>query len=431
MHDRERHAALLARIAPMMEASVDRRTRLLDAITWPRHVEERFFARGARELPEVHYEVDRDAIDERVRTLVALGNTVDGDDAVAQWVRSNLQSVIDANRMVRALGTQEFYRLSREIYGGARTRFHGTGERNIDLADHLLERLKVHGYDETHDHEHTPLDAEELAQELRDHAARRYPAMELSVTLDDDLTAKVIAGTSRVRVRAGATFHRWEADGLWHHEVETHVLTAQNGAEQRHVPFLRAGGPRTTRTQEGLAVFAEMYHHCLATPRMERLALRVKLVEMAESGADFLDLYHFLRERGSAERDAYLDAKRICRGGRVEGGAPFTKDAAYLAGLLDVRAFLSVVVRGGFRDELELLIAGRIDLDDLTALVILRREGLLERPRFVPAWLRRWTTLVPEFAFSSFLSDLTMDALRAHYHSLIEVASAQVPTTDH
>ncbi len=422
--DAERYRALFELVRPVAEAPAERRTRVLEAIAWPRATEERFFARGARELPEVRYEVDREAIDARVSEVCSVLARVDGDDPVHAWVRANLQSIVDANRLVRALGTTEFYRLSRELYGGARTRFHGTGERNVDLADHLLDRLRVHGWDEAHDAEEPPLDDEALAEALRERARRELPELRLEVTVDPSITAKVIAGMTRVRVRAGASFHPWEADGLWHHEVETHALTAQNGAAQAEVPFLRGGGPRTTRTQEGLAVFAEMHHHALAIPRMERLALRVKLVDMAEQGADFLELYRFLVERGSATRDAWLDAQRVCRGGRVQGGAPFTKDASYLAGLLDVQAFLSVVLRGGFRDETELLVCGRLDLDDLEALVTLRRAGLLTRPRFIPVWLRRWSSLVPHYAFTSFVGELSLEGLRAHYAALVALASS-------
>ncbi len=427
MTEAEHYRALLESVRPAFEAAAERPTRVLDAIAWPREVEERFFARGASELPEVEYEVDRDGLQDRVRELQAVLASVDGDEPVARWARANVQSLIDACRLVLAMGTTEFYRLSREIYGGARTRFHGTGERNIDLAEHLLDRLRVHGWDEARDDEPEALSDEDLVAYLRQRIARRFPSMKVEIVVDDDLTAKVIAGMTRVRVRRGATFVPWEADGLWYHEVSTHILTAQNGAAQPEVPFLRAGGPRTTRTQEGLAVFSELFHHTLAVARMERLALRVKLVEMAEGGADFLELYRYLVGRGASARDAFLDAQRVCRGGRIEGAAPFTKDAAYLAGLLDVQAFLSVVVRGGFRDELELLACGRIELDDLHALVLLRRAGVLRRPRYIPTWLRRWNTLVPEFAFRSFLGDLSLDALREHYRGLIDYASSHAP----
>lgn len=424
MRDVAATRALLAAVAPL---TGERPTRLLAAIAWPRSVEERFFARGATTLPEVRYSVDRDALDARVTDLHRAADAIEGDDPVSQWVRVNLRSLADADRLLLAAGTTEFHRISRELYGSARTRFHGDAERNVDLADHLLERLRTHGWDEARDEPAEALSAEDLAAQMRLRLAAEYPGMRVEMVVDDDCAAKVVAGMSRVRIRRDARFTPWEAEGLFHHEVETHALTAQNGAAQRAVPFLRGGGPRTTRTQEGLAVFAELYHHCLGVERMQRLARRVKLVDLAEQGADFLDLYRHLLDEGLSPREAYLDAQRVCRGGRVEGGAPFTKDAAYLAGLLEVQAFLAAVVRGGFRDEVELLCAGRIALDDVLPLMELRSMGILPRPRWVPTWLRRWRTLLPEFAFASFLGELSLSRVQERYGALIATASAARP----
>lgn len=411
----------LARVEAL--AKSDRRVRVLEAIGWPREVEERFFADGAGALPEVTYEVDRDALRDRVRELDAAERSFDGDDPITEWLRSSVASMRDASRLVLALGTAEFSRLSKELYGGPRTRFHGGNERNIDLARHVIDRLRPHGTDEATDDAHELLDAEAMARSLRARVATEYPGMALTVLVDPDATAKVVAGTSRVRVRADASFTPWEADALWHHEVETHALTGQNGAAQPEAGFLRVGGPRSTRTQEGLAVFTELHHHCASIERLQRLANRVLLVDMAEQGASFVDLYRHLVERGAPEREAYLDAQRVCRGGLVGGGAPFTKDTVYLAGLLDVQAFLSAVVREGFRDEMELLVCGRIALEDLTALVHLRRRGILQRPRYIPLWLRRWRTLVPEFAFLSFLDAIALKRVQLQYEALIHAAT--------
>ncbi|MBI5515027.1 MAG: DUF1704 domain-containing protein [Deltaproteobacteria bacterium] len=422
----------LDRVRSLAESQREARVRVLEAIAWPPEVEAAFFAHKAQRLPEVTYTIDREGHEARIQELQAAEDQVDGDDPIAGWLRATVRSVMDAHRLTLAAGTQEFYRLSRALYGGAHSRFHGNEERNIDLAEHLLARLRVHGWDEARDPEEPRLTAEETAAEFRRRLTRDYPSMAVEVVVDERCTAKVLAGQSRVRVRRGAEFHPWELDGLWHHEVETHVLSAQNGALQRHVPFLRAGGPRTTRTQEGLAVFAELHNHSLTTSRMERLARRVKLVAMAEEGADFLELYRYLTGLGVEAREAFLDAQRICRGGRVQGGAPFTKDACYLAGLLDVHAFLAAVVRGGFRDETELLVCGRIDLEDVHALVLLRQHGVLKRPRYLPPWLRRWRTLLPEFAFTSFLADVNLQAVEAHYRGLIDAASrASPPESSH
>ena len=99
-----------------------------------------------------------------------------------------------------------------------------------------------------------------------------------------------------------------------------------------------------------------------------RLAKRVEMVGMAEEGASFLDLFRHLVDGGLPERDAYLDAQRICRGGMVKGGAPFTKDACYLAGLFDVYDFISRALR--FQTPIlgDLLLCGRIALEDTLAL---------------------------------------------------------------
>ena len=346
---------------------------------------------------------------------------------MATWLRRVIESRIAEGRMILAVGTKAFSERSRELYGGARTQFYEGKATNLDLADHLLSRLKVHGWDEASDPEETPLDAEQFGQVLRAHVEKVRPRMEVDIVIDAACTARVLAGMKRVRIRPDATFQRDEAEGLWHHEVETHALTAQNGAAQVEAPFLSSGGPHTTRTQEGLAVFSELYHRVLTVHRLERLAVRVKLVDMAEEGASFLDLYRFLVARGSPPRDAYFDAQRICRGGRVEGGAPFTKDACYLSGLLHVYSFLNAFVRGGFRDETELLVCGRIDLEDITALVQLRALGVLTRPRHRPRWLRRWDTLLPYFAFSSFMKWIDLSPVEEHYREVIALSEQAAP----
>jgi hypothetical protein len=92
-----------------------------------------------------------------------------------------------------------------------------------------------------------------------------------------------------------------------------------------------------------------------------------------------------------------------------------------------VFAFLNVFVRGGFRDETELLVSGRIDLDDVAALVKLRGLGIMARPKYRPRWLKNWDTLLPYFAFSSFMSEIDVSPVEAHYHDVIKLAEAAAP----
>lgn len=406
---------------------------LLAGIGWPRSIEARFFESGAAELPAPTYDVNREALDQENGELVRLAHTIHGDDPVPRWLRDVIQGAIDRNRLLLASGTKEFGRLSLEIYGGAGSHFFGLAATNGGLADHVLSRLRVHGWDEAQDRESRVLSSADLRDELARRIAKHRPRLDVEVVLDDHCASKAIAGGNRVRIRTDATFEPWEADGLYCHEVETHVFSARNGALQPLAPFLRAGGPRTTPTQEGLAVFSELYNRALATPRFLRLAVRVKTVGMAEDGASFLDIYRYLEGRGYTRHDAFLDAARVFRGGLPAGGAVFTKDACYLGGLLHVYAFLAAFVRGGFRDEVELLLVGRIALEDLMALMELRAMGLLSRPRHRPRWLERWTTLLPYFAFASFLEkEIDLSSVTAHYRAEVaRAAAARPPEPDH
>ncbi len=397
---------------------------LLEDIGWPRELEEAFFASGASVLPQPTYDVDKAALNAEIAALEAIERRAAGDDPVLAWARAVVHSNIDKNRLLLAVRTRAFGEVSREIYGSAHSSFLHTSVKNVDLAKHLLQRLTLHGWDLAESRAPKAVSAKTFAADLTKRIAKHEPTIDVAVLLDPALTSKAIAGMSKVRVRADATFMPWEADGLFCHEVETHAFSAHNGREQELSAFLKNGGPRTTRTQEGLAVFAELYNHALAVPRLERLALRVELVAMGEDGASFIDLYRHLRERGYAEREAFLDAARICRGGMPEGGAPFTKDAAYLAGFVEVHTFLAAFVRAGFRDETELLMCGRIALEDIVALTELHRLGLITRPKHRPRWLEQWDTLLPYFAFTSFMDGIDLAPIEAHYAALIERAAA-------
>jgi hypothetical protein len=148
---------------------------------------------------------------------------------------------------------------------------------------------------------------------------------------------------------------------------------------------------------------------------------------MAEDGADFLQLYRYLLELGSSERDAYFDTQRICRGGLVTGGAPFTKDACYLAGVMEVFNFLQVAARGGGREAVELLVCGRLAIDDLAPMLALKRMGVLHAPKHTPRWLEAWDGLLPYFAFASFLREIDLNEVAQRHKALLGALHLSAP----
>ncbi|MBP9112814.1 MAG: DUF1704 domain-containing protein [Polyangiaceae bacterium] len=379
------------------------RLNLLESIRWRKSVETEFFAKGAAVLPKPVYAIDKDEIGKSLRSLVAAHKGLTGTNPLEELLRRSLQSTIDTFRMLLSVGTHGFYELSLTLFGGSKTRF-DRDSTNTDLAGHVRRRLAVPSRSENP----YPLTSREFIREMEKRLRVEHTDMPIEFVLDDELTAKVIAGAKRVRVREDARFSLAEARSLFVHEIETHCLTAQNGADQTNLRFLRSGGPRTTMTQEGLAVFAELYDRSLSSARLLRIADRVRVVGMAEDGASFLDVYRELVSEGEEPKEAYAITTRVFRGGVLEGGAPFTKDACYLSGLVRVYNHLRGAIDGDPAHSVDALFVGRIALEDADVLPGLFEAGLLDSPLRLPGWVTRREELAAYFAFTSFLSEIDL-----------------------
>ena len=145
---------------------------------------------------------------------------------------------------------------------------------------------------------------------------------------------------------------------------------------------------------------------------------------MAEDGADFIQIYNFFRERGTTDEpfEAFESARRVVRGGRVEGGAPFTKDSVYLGGLLDVHNYLRTAVRTGDATYIRLLFVGKIDLGDLEAMKMLRANDLIREPKYLPPWVSDMRHLLSYLAYSTFLNEIKLDRVAPQYSALFSTS---------
>ncbi len=139
----------------------------------------------------------------------------------------------------------------------------------------------------------------------------------------DKLSSNALASANRIRIRRDTRFTDRDAAQLLNHEAYIHVATSINGRAQDALPILAAAHPGTTRTQEGLAVFAEIITSTMELDRLRRLADRVFIIQMAIDGADFIEVYRYFLERTGQPDQALENARRVFRGGMMVGGAPF------------------------------------------------------------------------------------------------------------
>jgi len=405
-------------LAVLKEASevfraCSRKLKILSTISWGGELADEFFKNKESVLPQPKYNVDREALKKITASLKDLSPKLKGEHPVLHWLTRTLDSYGLAAQLLGELETKQFYEISSQLYGSPLTQIFNGQTSNLDLANSIESRMSVCTLNDLT--EKSLKTAEDFAAALELRIKNRVPYIPVRVELSDEISAKVVAGTSRVRIRRNARFSDLEVCALWNHEIETHCLTAHNGLLQENCDFLAAAGPRTTMTQEGLSVFFEMYGHSMSQSRFLALCHRVHAIRLVEEGADFIELYRWYRERSGDNYEAFFAASRIFRGSPIAGGAPFTKDVVYLAGLLGVYNFLQIAVKNQNRLLVESLVCGRMSLEDVGTIAWLRTHGVLSPPKYVPEWLENWEALLSFFSFSAFINTVDLGAYRGYF----------------
>lgn len=397
---------------------LQRPLKILRSLAWPEEVERRFFAQGERELPRPVYDVRLDGA-AITRELKALRQRLVGENPVERLLAKTCDGVAAAVRMLGAIGTQEFYRCSSELYGHGLSLVPGH-RTNVELARHFEQILDQYVDVQLGGEDEVAVEASLAAAELRLRFAAYFDDHPIRVEVIDGLAANAVAGADVVKLKRDARFKPRDVDQLEVHEGWIHVATTLNGRSQSRLPHLGASAPHTTRTQEGLATFTELITQTMDVDRLRRLTDRILAIHQAEQGADFLEVYRFFLSRGYERGAAFDCARRVFRGGRIEGGAPFTKDVCYLDGLIRVSNFLREALTQGRPDLVRLLFVGKLALDDLPALSSLARDGHVVAPRYVPPWARELRFLTAYMGYSSFLQDIDQTEARAYYHRLVD-----------
>ncbi|AFL74739.1 flavohemoglobin expression-modulating QEGLA motif protein [Thiocystis violascens] len=394
--------------------------RILRTLAWEPEVKETFLAQGGRELPQVSYPAfdptpSIEAVREARRQIVPV-TTID------LWLDRQANAIELSARMLAAVGTTGFFEYGRQLYGEPTAPLRYVPITPLDLAQSVLDTITNLAHIEIHTAPPNYHTADSVAAELdlavRAHFGDQAPAIELV----DRLSANALATSQAIRIRRGARFTDRDCVQLLHHEAYIHVATSLNGKAQTDLPLLAAGHPGTTRTQEGLAVFAEVISGSIELDRLSRLADRVLAIQMAIDGADFLEVYRYYLERTGDPDQAFENARRVFRGGVITGGAPFTKDLVYLLGLLQVDNFIRAGFAAGRADCLSLLFCGKLDLFDIPALCELYALGLCRPPRFLPPWISDPRHLLAMLTFTVFTRRISLEPIVEVARKLLDSA---------
>lgn len=403
--------------------------RILDAVKWDSKVESQLRKSKYRELPKVDAEYYRSlplSFDpkKKIEEFAEIARDVDAQlgktDELAPLLKAIAEQYIDVVELILNRGTQKFHHYSRKLYGSPKDTFFGDKNRIGDLGQLLYSILSK--IDDSAMGQDVPEDVEaaDAVKMLNERFAGYFGGDEVQARLSDGIVADAAAGSDVVKIKEGSLFSQRDIDILEVHEGWVHVGTTQNGIHQHVAKWLSKGPPRCSSTQEGLAVIMEIFTFRTYPRRARHINDRILGIDKAEDGANFLELIEFYRTEGYSEEDCVNNARRVFRGGVVEGGAPFTKDISYCKGFVENYNFIRSAIRAGKPELVPFLFAGKLNVDDVPLIYRKYQEGVIDPPKYLPPQFRDMNGIAVWMSFSSFLNLVDLKKIQEHYNKLFK-----------
>jgi uncharacterized protein (TIGR02421 family) len=399
--------------------------RILSPLTWPLDAEKKFldgWRAGKPALPKVKLEQQDHS--KEIEILEGIQSQCDRGHPLDNLIYKTARSYTSAARMMGAIGTPDFTNYSIELYGKPNDAYRTQDWTALDAAEFFLNTTDelLGGYVVPPTVPDIPV--EEFAERLKKEIDDFFVDDKVDVIIDPELSSKAIAGSNRVRLRAGAMYSELDLNQLLEHEAHIHAATMHNGKRQSNLKLLALGAPRTTRTQEGIAVLAELMTLSMDVVRLRRVALRIKAIAMALDGADFIEVFKSFLEAGQSEEESYQSTVRCFRGGDVRGKTVFTKDTVYLKGMMEVHTFLAVAIHENRPELANALFAGRLSLGDVVELAPYFETGFLSGPYYMPKWANDLRTLASTLACNVFFTRVDLTNVKLENFGLLEEATA-------
>jgi uncharacterized protein (TIGR02421 family) len=400
--------------------------KVLGAINWDDSIKEDFFASGFKEQPKIDRDyylsrpgkldpsVTRDELfDIEAEVADKLGSLSPAGNLM-RFMCEQFRLTVD---MIESRGTHRFSDVSSLLYGTPGDVFHAGGPSVSEFAKTMRTSLEANAVGIASMSEDRTIPGTEAVQMLRRQLDESVGKDKIEVKTDDQIASDAAAGSDYIKMREDRFFSQRDINLLEAHEGWVHVATTMNGLAQGVCTFLGKAAPRTTVTQEGLAVLTEMLNLRSHPMRLAKLMRRIEAIDMAANGATFLEVFESLRVDGLSEDDSWVTTSRVFRGSLPEAG-PFTKDLGYGKGLILTLIYVRMAIRFGKTNRIPLLFCGKVDLLDMAALHQLHDEALVDDPGFVPPPFNDMAALGTTLALSRFTSQLDLDRMSADYEKL-------------
>jgi uncharacterized protein (TIGR02421 family) len=401
--------------------------RILDSLKWDPSIEQELKKSRFRTMPKIESDYyqsmdlgfDPEKKTEELQDIIReIQLTLGTEDPLGRLLTEVAEQYIDVVQLILARGTKQFWEYSKKLYGSPKDKVFEDDHSIYQLGQSLYSILN--GVDP---HVLGPVSlqtytAGETVQILNQRFQAFFGDGLVKAIISDGILADAAAGGDVVKIKESAKFNSRQIDVLEVHEGWVHVGTTQNGNLQNVAKWLSKGPPRCSATQEGLAVMMEIFTFRSFPKRARAINDRILGIDKAEDGANILELIEFYRTEGYTEDEAIVNARRVFRGGLLEGGAPFTKDISYCKGFVENYNFMRAAIQSGKPYLIPFLFVGKLHLDDIPLLYQKYKEGIIDPPHFLPSQFKDLNGMAVWMSFSNFLSMIDLKRVQEHYDRL-------------
>ncbi len=274
------------------------------------------------------------------------------------------QEISNKIRLLESIDESSFTDLSIKLFGRPE-------EHEIKECDDFLNQLNLSKKEEKF------LNLEEASKKFEE-VFKEYGLKNWKVKIKENMVADCVSGKNNsLFLREKALFTKERIEALIVHEVETHILTAENGKLQPYEIFNR-GFADYLITQEGLAIY-NIEKQKDTNPNAKYKALLHVITINEAINRSFAETYSKIKKYNIPKEQLFRSTVKAKRGfsNTAQKGA-FTKDYIYYKGYNQIKEF--VKNGGNIKD----LYFGKINIKDIE--IVKNLQGVTP-PKLLPKWL--------------------------------------------
>lgn len=296
----------------------------------------------------------------------ALNKIITDESPLGKIFEEKKQEILDKIVLLESIDEETFTEVSIKL-------FSKPTQGDIKTCQQLLEKLDFKKINEE-----TAIYNSAEAAEKFEKIFKEYDLKNWKVKIKEDMVADCVSGkNNRLFVKKDARFTGDRIQALIIHEIETHILTAENGKLQPYEIFNR-GLADYLITQEGLAIYnVEKQTHTAFTENYKALSNLIA-IDAALRGS-FSKTYQKVREYHVSEEQAFRSALKAKRG-HADTSRPgaFTKDYIYFKGYHEIKNFIG---NGG---DIKNLYIGKLNTRDIETV---KKIPNISKAKILPKWL--------------------------------------------